>query len=326
MTVTALATSIHPAVEGGLQLEVRDVSRQTDSIVSITFADPSGGTLPSYVPGSHLIVQYADGGANAYSLTGSGNSPRQYTISVLQVEGGAGGSLAMHRLAIGDRVHVSLPRSAFAPAATATHHLLIAAGIGITPVLSHARYAAEWGTKASLIYVYRPGAGAHVDEARELLGAALTECSDRRSFQTTLMEALTNQKLGTHLYVCGPTAFMDGVLEQAQDLGWPKGLLHSEAFGAAELDAGEPFAVNLARSGVRLEVPAGVSLLETLENAGKSIPNMCRKGICGECVLPVLRGKPLHRDLYLTDQEKAENTTIMCCVSRSVDEELELDL
>lgn len=326
MTATALGTSIHPAVEGGLQLEVREVSRQTDSIVSITFADPSGATLPSYVPGSHLIVQYAEGGANAYSLTGSGNDPTEYTISVLQVEGSAGGSLAMHRLATGDQVHVSLPRSAFAPAATATHHLLIAAGIGITPVLSHARHAAEWGTEASLIYVYRPGAGAHVAEARELLGPALTECSNRTSFQETLMEALINQKLGTHLYVCGPTAFMDGVLEQARDLGWPEGLLHSEAFGAAELDAGEPFVVNLARSGVKLEVPAGVSLLETLENAGKSIPNMCRKGICGECVLPVLRGTPFHRDLYLTDQEKAENTTIMCCVSRSVDEELELDL
>lgn len=102
--------------------------------------------------------------------------------------------------------------------------------------------------------------------------------------------------------------------------------LHSEAFGAAELDAGEPFTVKLARSGITLAVPAGVSLLETLENAGKNIPNMCRKGICGECTLPVLRGTPQHRDLYLSDQEKAENTTMMCCVSRSLDEELELDL
>ncbi|MDJ0358360.1 2Fe-2S iron-sulfur cluster binding domain-containing protein [Paenarthrobacter sp. PH39-S1] len=84
--------------------------------------------------------------------------------------------------------------------------------------------------------------------------------------------------------------------------------------------------MNVARSGIRLEVPAGVSLLETLENAGKSIPNMCRKGICGECSISVLRGAPQPRDLYLTDQEKAENTTMMCCVSRSHDEELELDL
>lgn len=325
MTAMALQTNVHPAVEGGLRLEVTNVSAQTDSIVSITFGDPSGEPLPSYVPGSHLVVQYGDG-ANAYSLTGSGSAPSEYTISVLQIEDGAGGSQAMHRLAVGDRVHVSRPRSAFAPAATATHHLLVAAGIGITPVLSHARYAAEWGAEASLIYVHRPGAGAHVAEARELLGPGLTECSDRVGFQKVLTEKLTTQKLGTHLYVCGPTAFMDSVLEQARDLGWPKGLLHSEAFGAADLDEGQPFSVNLARSGIKLEVPAGVSLLETLEKAGKSIPNMCRKGICGECSLSVLRGAPLHRDLYLSDQEKAANTTMMCCVSRSQDQELELDL
>ncbi|MFE4545630.1 PDR/VanB family oxidoreductase [Arthrobacter sp. NPDC056727] len=325
MTVTALPIAAHPAVEGGLQLEVTNVSPQTDSIVSITLADPSGARLPSYVPGSHLVVQYGSG-VNAYSLTGSGNGPSEYTISVLRVEDGAGGSVAMHQLAVGDRVYVSRPRSAFAPASTATHHLLIAAGIGITPVLSHARSAADRGTTSSLIYVYRPGAGAHVEEARELLGAGLTECSNRTSFQKVLTEQLTTQSLGTHLYVCGPTDFMDAVLEQARELGWSPARLHSEAFGAAELDDGEPFTVNLVRSGVKLDVPAGVSLLETLEKAGKTIPNMCRKGICGECILPVRRGTPQHRDLYLTEQEKAENTTMMCCVSRSEDPELELDL
>ena len=325
MTITALPISAHPAVEGGLQLEVTNISPQTESIVSITLADPSGRTLPSYVPGSHLVVQYGSG-VNAYSLTGSGNGPSEYTISVLRVEDGAGGSVAMHRLAVGDLVYVSRPRSAFAPASTATHHLLIAAGIGITPVLSHARAAADRGTTSSLIYVYRPGAGAHVEEARELLGPALTECSNRTSFQKVLTEQLTTQGLGTHLYVCGPNDFMDAVLEQARELGWSPARLHSEAFGAAELDEGEPFTVNLVRSGIKLDVPAGVSLLETLENAGKSIPNMCRKGICGECILPVLRGTPQHRDLYLTEQEKAENTTMMCCVSRSEDPELELDL
>lgn len=325
MTITALPIAAHPAVEGGLQLEVTNVSPQTESIVSITLADPSGALLPSYVPGSHLVVQYGSG-VNAYSLTGSGNGPSEYTISVLRVEDGAGGSVAMHQLAVGDLVFVSRPRSAFAPASTATHHLLIAAGIGITPILSHAQAAADRGMTSSLIYVYRPGAGAHVEEARELLGPALTECSNRESFQKVLTEQLKAQSLGTHLYVCGPNAFMDSVLDQARELGWPETRLHSEAFGAAELDEGEPFTVNLVRSGVKLDVPSGVSLLETLEKAGKTIPNMCRKGICGECVLPVLRGTPQHRDLYLTEQEKAENTTMMCCVSRSEDPELELDL
>lgn len=325
MTVAALRASVHPAVQRGLALEVAKVSVETDSVISITFKDPAGAPLPGYVPGSHLIIQYGDG-ANAYSLTGSGNAPSEYTVSVLRVEDGAGGSLAMHRLSAGDRVRVSLPRSAFAPVAAARHHLLIAAGIGITPLLSHARAAAERNSSASLLYLYRPGAGAHVQEARELLGPALTECTERSSFHKELTAKLTAQKLGTHLYVCGPAAFMETVLGQARKLGWPETRLHSEPFGTAELEQGRPFAVNLARSGITLEIPAGVSLLESLEKAGKSIPNMCRKGVCGECSLSVLAGTPQHRDLYLSDQEKAANTAIMCCVSRSLDQELELDL
>lgn len=329
MTAEALEPIIHPAIEAGFELEVANRRMDTESIVSITFRDPSGATLPSFVAGSHLVVQYGDSAnlrANAYSLTGSGHYPSEYGISVLLVEDGGGGSLAMHRLAVGDRVWASRPRSNFAPVANAKHSLLVAAGIGITPVLSHALYAAEWGTSMSMIYVYRRGEGAHVDEVRELLGPALTECHDRGSFQKALTEQLTSQRLGSHLYVCGPADFMDSVLGQARDLGWPEGLLHLEHFGAGELDAGEPFTAILARSGVRLEVPSGVSLLEALEKEGKQISNMCRKGICGECTVPVVRGTPQHRDLYLSDEEKAENTVMMCCVSRSVDKELELDL
>lgn len=325
MTAPAVEAAAHPAVQQGLQLEVVDVKVQTDSIASITFKDPAGAALPRYAPGSHLVVQYGEG-ANSYSLTGSGSAPSDYTISVLRVEDGAGGSLAMHRLAVGDRVRTSRPRSAFPPVATATHHLLIAAGIGITPMLSHARAAVEKGTAASLLYLHRPGAGAHAAEARELLGPALTECTDRSRFKEVLRNLLCSQPLGTHLYVCGPAAFMDDILGQALEQGWPKSRLHSEPFGAAELDPGRPFTVRLARSGLTLKVPSGVSLLESLEKAGQSIPNMCRKGVCGECSLSVMRGVPQHRDLYLSDAEKAANTTIMCCVSRSHDHELELDL
>lgn len=325
MTVAATQTNVHPGVAGGLELEVIAVKVQTPSVTSFTFADPGGAPLPAYVPGSHIVVQYGNG-ANAYSLTGSGSAPSEYTISVLRVEDGAGGSRAMHRLFIGDRVRVSPPRSAFAPVATARHHLLVAAGIGITPMLAHARAAIEWNSSTSLMYSYRPGAGAHAEDARELLGPALVECTDRERFKQALTAKLSSQKLGTHLYVCGPAAFMDSVLGQARDLGWPEARLHSEAFGTADLDPGTPFTVNLVRTGTTLDVPAGVSLLEALEKAGKRIPSMCRKGVCGECSLSVLRGAPEHRDLYLSDEEKAANMTVMCCVSRALDQELELDL
>lgn len=323
--MTATAVAARPRTSKQLTLEVVDVIEQTAFIKSFTFADPHGEQLPGFVPGSHIVVE-SGVKANAYSLTGNGENPAAYTISVARVPNGAGGSAAMHRISIGDTVSVSHPRSAFAPVATARHHLLIAAGIGITPILSHARAAREWGRSSSLIYSYRPDAGAHIEEVRAVSGAGLTECTDRQSFKKALNKALLNQPMGTHLYVCGPAEFMSTVLLQAKDHGWPAERLHSEPFAAADQDAGRPFRVELTRSGKSLIVPAGQSLLETLEAAGTAIPNMCRQGVCGECAIPVLKGRVEHRDLYLTDEEKAANDTAMCCVSRAQDQELELDL
>jgi ferredoxin-NADP reductase len=323
MTATALAA--RPVASPQLKLEVVGIRDQTPLVRSFTFRDPERGQLPGFVPGSHIVVR-CGAKANAYSLTGSGLHPTAYTISVRRADDGAGGSAAMHRISVGDTVTVSRPRSAFPPVSNATHHLLIAGGIGITPMLSHARAANEWGRPSSLIYSYRHGEGAHLEEVRAAFATGLTECPDREGFGRVLQNALVTQLLGTHLYVCGPAEFMKTVLTQAELAGWPADRLHSEPFGAADQAPGQPFRVRLARSGKRLSVPAGQSLLEALEGSGTAVPNMCRKGVCGECAVPVLRGRVEHRDLFLTDEEKAANNTAMCCVSRSQDQELELDL
>lgn len=323
MTATSLAA--RPVLDGKhLDLQVMSVFEQTAAIKSFTFAAPDGGELPGFVPGSHIVVDIGSK-ARAYSLTGSGQNPRTYTISVLRSATGRG-SAAMHELTEGDVVRVSGPRSAFAPVATARHHLLIAAGIGITPMLSHARAAQLWDRSVSLIYTFRAGNGAHLEDLRVLPGLELTECNDRGSFTEALREALPAQPMGTHLYVCGPADFMAAVHTEARDYGWPDQRLHAEHFGAGDQDPGRPFNVKLARSGSSLSVAAGQSLLEALEQAGSTVPNMCRQGVCGECAVPVLRGRVEHRDLYLTDEEKAANDTAMCCVSRAEDLEMELDL
>jgi ferredoxin-NADP reductase len=309
-----------------MTLVVRDAAMVTESIRSLRLSRPDGGLLPPYVPGSHLVVECGAGRRNAYSLTGSGAASDEYRISVLHKPDGRGGSGWMHRLSIGDRVKVWAPRSAFAPVATARRHLLVAGGIGVTPLLSHARAAVEWGRPFTLLYGYRPGAGAHLDELRELCGDRLCELPGRGRLVGALRRELRRQPLGTHAYVCGPGGLIDAVCEMARDAGWPRERVHVERFSAEDLDPGAPFTARLARSGRAIEVPAGVSLLDALERAGVEVPNMCRQGVCGECRVGVRAGRPEHRDLYLSDAERAAGDSMMCCVSRGRDEELELDL
>ncbi|MGY1595054.1 PDR/VanB family oxidoreductase, partial [Geodermatophilus sp. SYSU D00708] len=286
---------------------------------------PPAGLLPGHPPGSHLVLTCGDR-RNAYSLTGDGVPADEYRISVLLCPDGAGGSAFVHRLRPGDRVAASRPRSAFAPVSTARSHLLVAGGIGITPMLSHARAAVRWGRSFRLLYGHRRGAGAHLAELSELCGDRLTAIDDTPRMLDEVAAALASQPVGTHVYVCGPGPLIGYVEQTAAALGWPPQRVHAERFSAADLDPGEPFTARLARSGTSVPVPSGVSLLAALEGAGVAVPNMCRQGVCGECRLPVRAGRPLHRDLFLSEAERAAGDAVMACVSRCADDELELDL
>lgn len=309
----------------GLLLRVAGAEHVAADIRMLRLRRADGGTLPPFVPGSHVVVDCGDR-RNAYSLTGDGIEPEEYTISVLRRPDGDGGSVFLHGIEVGDVLRASGPRSAFPPVASAHHHLLVAGGIGITPLLSHVRAARQWGRSFRLYYAHRPGAGAHVAELRRLCGDRLREYTGRADLTRAVRAELRASPLGTHLYACGPGGMLDDVRDGAAEAGWPADRVHVERFAAAELDPGAPFTVTLARSGTRVSVPSGVSLLEALEKAGTPVPNMCRQGVCGECRVSVVRGRPLHRDLYLSEAERAAADTVMCCVSRCQDQELELDL
>ncbi|RBY76290.1 oxidoreductase [Blastococcus sp. TF02-09] len=312
------------ADDGRLVLEVAGVVDEVPGTRTLVLRRPGGGLLPAHPPGSHVVLDCGDR-RNAYSLTGDGSPCEEYRVSVLLCPDGEGGSAFVHRLAVGDIVSASRPRSAFAPVSTARHHLLVAGGIGITPMLSHARAAVRWRRSFELLYRHRPGAGAHLDELRGLCGDRLTAYTSTPEMLAAVRAALADRPLGTHVYVCGPTPLIGFVEETAAELGWPGERVHAERF-SADLDAGEPFTAVLARSGSRVPVPSGTSLLTALEQAGVAVPNLCRQGVCGECRVPVRSGRPLHRDLYLSETERAAGDAVMCCVSRSVDDELELDL
>lgn len=311
-----------------LKLVVTGVDDSIDGIRTLTLTHPDGTALPSFTPGSHLVVE-CGGPANAYSLTGEGISPTSYIVSVLRCDaqsGGSGGSRWIHdELAVGDSVVTRPPRSAFPPVLRARRHLLVAAGIGITPMVSHLRSARLWGRDARLLYIHRPNRPAYVEDVRELTEYASIH-TNRADFAAELTAALADQPFGTHLYICGPVAFIDDVVAAATALGWPGSRIHLEHFGSAALDPGESFTVRIASTGAEFTVDSGVSLLEALESRGHDVPNLCRQGVCGECRIPVAGGAIAHRDLYLSDSEKQEGGAMMACVSRAQDETLELAL
>ncbi|MBF4162415.1 PDR/VanB family oxidoreductase [Nocardioides acrostichi] len=312
-------------MSASLSLVVLDAVDAAPGVRSLSLADPSGATLPSYTPGSHVVVEIPAGEgrerplANAYSLTGESLHPDRYSISVLHVphsDGGHGGSAWMHTLGVGSQVQVLPPRSAFAPVRPASRHLLLGAGIGVTPLVSHLRSHARWGAPVEVLHLARPGQGAHLDDLVELGGDAVTLVHDRATWLTILRGRLRAQPMGTHLYTCGPAGFMDTVVAEATVAGWPAGRVHLEHFGIDALAPGEPFTVGV--DGDVLDVPSGVSLLEALEEAGREIPSLCRQGVCGECRLKVGSATGLlHRDLYLTDDDKAAGDCVMACVSRA---------
>ncbi|WP_461157452.1 PDR/VanB family oxidoreductase [Saccharopolyspora tripterygii] len=295
------------------RLTVTDTGLIADGVRRIRL----GGEVTSHPPGSHLDVRCGvdERGRprrNSYSLTGDGFRPSHHEISVRL---GDGGSRWMHALRPGDVVETDGPRSGFAPVQTARHHLLVAAGIGITPILSHARAARRWQRSAEIHYISRNGA--HADDLREHR-ARIT--ASRTEFWNGL--DLTDQPLGTHLYVCGPAPFMDEVVVRAVQAGWPRTRIHTERFGATPA-TGEAFSVRLRATGTTLRVGEGDALLDALEAAGADVPSRCRKGVCGECITPVVSGDLVHQDLCLADDERA--TRIAPCVSRARGT-LELDL
>ncbi|MET1038005.1 MAG: PDR/VanB family oxidoreductase [Aeromicrobium sp.] len=308
-----------------LSLVVTAVSDGAPGVRTVALASPGAGPLPSFAPGSHLVLECGPV-SNAYSLTGEPTAPATYEISVLEIADGGGGSSWIHRLAVGDPVTALTPRSAFPPVLAARRHVLVAGGIGITPIVSHLRSAALWGRDVEVLYAHRDGHGAHVDDVRELAGDRARFFTDRASFAKDLEATLADQPVGAHLYTCGPAGFMEHVTTTATELGWPASRIHLERFGMDALDPGDPFEAVLTGSGRTISVPAGTSLLDALEAEGLDIPNLCRQGVCGECRLSVRAGAPMHRDLFLSEAEKAANDTLMACVSRAEGDRLEIDL
>lgn len=304
-----------------LSVTIAAIRSHGPDIREFTLVPAAGGEFPPYSAGSHVVVSLPAADRvhrNAYSLLGDPEQRSQWRIAVRRARGSRGGSQWLHEQAReGMTIEISWPVNLFALVRTARHHVLLAGGIGITPILCQARELARLGESFELHYAYRGEANAaFADELKALAGNRLRLVDSDRDGHIDFSALLAGRRLGTHVYLCGPESMLEACQVAAAKLGWPLSNVHHEQFLAPA--GGDPFEVELRASGRRFTVPRELSLLEAIEQQGIDTPSLCRGGACGQCELEVLEcdGRIVHRDVVLSEAERAGGRKIMPCVSR----------
>lgn len=318
-----------PATEmPATEMIVRAIRAETPRIRRIVLA--ADGPAPAWQAGAHLRVHLPGGGDRPYSLVAlPGLAPDELALGVLLEERSTGGSAFMHGLGEGDRLSVSGLRNSFPLHDGPAPAILFAGGIGITPILSMAAALAAERRPFRLHYAGRSlSQMAFLPELRAICGHGLRlHPDDDAQLRLDIDTALSTAPEGAHLYVCGPRGMIEAVSARAAVAGFPPERVHVELFTAAPQEAGDqPFEIELASSGEVFTVPPGESIIDVLEAAGHDVMYDCRRGDCGICQCGVLAGEPDHRDVILTESERAEGKLMQICVSRARSPRLVLDL
>jgi len=291
----------------------------TPSVREFTLATSSPSQR--YAAGSHLQVELLINGqaqTRSYSLVGQPEAG-VYRIAVKQLPLGRGGSLAMWRLAPGDLLRISAPHNFFPLSLTAPAYLLLAGGIGITPLVWMAQTLAERGAPVRLVQGARTLSElAYGDVLRTALGDRLCQVVDERGERIDFAGEIAVLPTGGQLYVCGPAPMLDAARQAWASAGRPAHDLRFETFGSSGHLAPQPFGLKVPRQGIDITVAANESLLDVLELAGVSALSNCRRGECGLCALDVLAldGVIDHRDVFFSAHEHQQNQRICVCVSR----------
>jgi vanillate O-demethylase ferredoxin subunit len=285
---------------------------------------PEGGVRPWSV-GSHLQLRVQLGGRDeirSYSLLGLPDAPgadEVYRIAVRRAEPGRGGSRWLWQREIGDELLIGEPNNHFEIGLQAPHTLLVAGGIGITPILGMALQLARKGASLRMLYAARSdGELIYRDALQAALGERLQCLSSERGERFGLDAEIATLPPSGQLVLCGPLRLMEAAREAWQRAGRPMADLHFETFGNSGRLQAEPFWVELPRHGLRIEVPAERSLLDMLEAHGVQALSDCRRGECGLCALDIVsvQGAVDHRDVFFSGQQKQANQRLCACVSR----------
>ncbi|WP_334040567.1 PDR/VanB family oxidoreductase [Burkholderia ambifaria] len=306
-----------------MKVLVKSKKLVANGIAAFKLVAPGGEQLPLFSAGAHIDVFLGNDLVRQYSLCNAPSDRSHYQIGVLLEPNSRGGSRAMHNLAEGQLIEISEPKNHFPLIAGARRSVLMAGGIGITPILAMAEHLREERQDFDLHYCVRDHERAAFRERVEhddfSPHARLYYDTAPSQERVKFSEVLRSPDPDVHLYVCGPGGFIDAVIKEATSAGWGSENVHREYFGNAPT-SGEgdlPFQLRLARSGKIVEVRSDQTAAQALAAHGIDIQTSCEQGVCGTCMTKVLEGVPDHRDVYMTDEEHAANDQFTPCCSRA---------
>lgn len=325
-TIAAPAAASLAAAAGLIRARLTAIRYAAEGIHLYEFAAADGAALPPFTAGAHIDLHLPNGLVRQYSLCNPQHETARYVVGIKRDAASRGGSSYVHdQLKVGTLVALGAPRNHFALHEQARHTVLVAGGIGVTPIACMAQRLRALGASFELHYSVRrreeaafldvlAGPELHLHVDAEQGGAPLP-----------LRAIVARAPDEAHLYCCGPAPMLDAF--EAACAARPAGHVHLERFAAATPAAAEGgFTVQLARSGRSVFVPKGATILDTLRGLGIAVQASCEQGICGSCETRVLAGTPDHRDSLLSDEEKRANQVMMVCCSGSKDPVLVLDL
>lgn len=321
-------------VEEILQVRVKSITFEAEGILSYELRPVAPRReLPAFSPGAHIDLHLSNGLIRSYSLFNSQEQGECYRVAVNLDAKSRGGSSFMHRsVSAGDILTIGVPRNNFSLHEQADHTVLIAGGIGITPIFAMVRRLEALGKEWTLYYSTRSRKNtAFINEIEAMSDdsqhGSVVFHFDQESAGGFLNfpEIVATAPSGTHFYCCGPLPMLEAFESATSSL--PEDCVHVEYFAAREsADTSGGFTVELARSDKSYYVPAGKTVLDVLIEEGHQPLYSCQEGICGTCEVPVLEGEPDHRDLVLSAKQQKENRSMMICCSGCKGERLVLDL
>lgn len=312
-------------------IKARIISRETHggsvAVISLT---GDGCKLPAFSAGAHIDIFVSDDITRQYSLCGSPEIANLYKVGILNdPESRGGSSFIYENFDKGRTVFISNPRNHFPLENNVSKAILIGGGIGITPLLSMAYKLKSEGKPFEIHYCVKTTKTAgFIDELAQNF-ADSTHIYESQSATPNKLDAMalfSRLEGNEEIYICGPDKFMESIRSSASSAGFTEKQIHTEYFSGDIDTSGQAFEVVCEQSGKTLSVAADETIADALKAAGIKVQMSCAEGVCGTCITDVLEGEPEHRDLFLSDEEKADNDQIAVCCSRAKSKRLVLDI